>query len=54
MNTWMNTYTINMAVLLSEDVGAPELRNPEVSAIRKRGGWLFRVFKKGAFRSRLA
>lgn len=47
MTAWMNTYTTNMAFLLSEDVGAPELRNPRISGIRKRGGLLSRLIKKG-------
>ena len=47
MNTWMNTTAAGMATLLSEDVGAPELRNPRVSAMRRRGGWLRRVLRKG-------
>ena len=47
MNAWINTHAINMAVLLSEDVGAPELRNPKVSAIRHRERKLFWFFRKG-------
>lgn len=47
MNTRINTYAINMAVILSEDVGAPELRNPNVSAIRHRKRKLLRFFRKG-------
>ena len=46
MTAWMNTYTANMACLLSEDVGAPELRNPRISGIRRRGGLLSRLIKR--------
>ena len=47
MNTWIITQTANMATLLSEDVGAPELRNPRVSGIHSLGSWLLRAFKRG-------
>ena len=34
MNNWYNTTVPNMAYLMAEDAGAPELRNPLNSAIR--------------------
>ena len=34
MNTWFSVNTCNMAYLLAEDTGAPELRNPLNSGIR--------------------
>ncbi len=43
MNTWYNTIGINIASQLAEDTGAPELRNPNHSAMRSQG-WLSRLF----------
>ena len=39
MMNWMNNnaQVMNMAVLMAEDVGAPELRNPLVSGLRAKG-----------------
>lgn len=37
MNTWYNESAVNIASMLAEDAGAPELRNPRNSAIRARG-----------------
>ncbi len=34
MNTWINMSACNMASLMAEDTGAPELRNPLNSALR--------------------
>ena len=34
MNTWINMSASNMAYLMAEDTGAPELRNPLNSALR--------------------
>lgn len=44
MNHWFQMQGLNMAALLSEDVGAPELRNPKHSAIRFNG-WFARLFR---------
>ena len=44
MNTWYNENTINIASMLAEDAGAPELRNPRNSAIRARG-FIARLFQ---------
>ena len=43
----MNMYkpTSYMSTMLAEDAGAPELRNPNNSAIRARS-WLARLFRK--------
>ena len=50
MNVWMNARTINMSAQLAEDVFAPELRNPRISAIRHEGR-LARVLKKSALKA---
>lgn len=50
-NAWikedLNMYntTSYMSTMLAEDVCAPELRNPNHSAIRARG-WLARLFRR--------
>ena len=44
MNNWYDNHISNFAFTLSEDVYAPELRNPNNSAIRFTG-WLARIFK---------
>lgn len=43
MNTWYNGYGMNIASVLAEDTGAPELRNPRHSAARGTS-WLVRLF----------
>ncbi len=45
MSMWYENGNANLAILLSEDSGAPELRNPLTSGIRARG-WLSRLLKK--------
>ncbi len=32
-----------MSIQMAEDVNAPELRNPQVSGLRKGRGWLARL-----------
>ena len=44
MNNWNNDTMSHFSVMLCEDVCAPELRNPNNSAIRS-AGWLKRLFK---------
>ena len=46
MNNRYNDYTSHFSNMLCEDVCAPELRNPNISAIRSTG-WLKRIFKGG-------
>ena len=43
MNNWFVVNDMRMSAQLSEDVHAPELRNPENTAIRKGKGWLARL-----------
>ena len=45
MNNWYQTQSINMAMVLAEDVAAPELRNPLCGGLRGQG-WLRRLLKK--------
>lgn len=44
MNNWYNDHMSYFSIILCEDVCAPELRNPNNSAIRSTG-WLRRFFK---------
>lgn len=44
MTILMNVYSNNIAAMLAEDAGAPELRNPRNSAIRA-SSWLARLFR---------
>ena len=41
MNLMNIAYTTNLSVILAEDSGAPELRNPKLSGISKTGRSLF-------------
>ena len=46
INLINNTYTANLSVILAEDVGAAELRNPKISGMRKtRKGLISRLLK---------
>jgi len=46
MNMINSIYTANLSVILAEDTGAPELRNPKLSGMRKARMSLFsRLFK---------
>ena len=45
MNAWFDNDNQGMSYSLSEDVGAPELRNPNHSAIRA-SSWLARAFHR--------
>ena len=46
MNLMNDAYTANISVILAEDVNAPELRNPELSGMRKtRISLLSRLFR---------
>ncbi len=47
MYAWYENNSMNIAALLSEDVGAPELRSPRLSGIRA-DSWLSRLLKKRA------
>ena len=44
MNDWMNDDNMRMTVCLSEDVGAPELRNPLNYGMYK-GSWLMKIVR---------
>ena len=46
MNNWYNDHMSLFSSMLCEDVCAPELRNPNNSAIRS-AGWFKRIFKGG-------
>ena len=51
MNLINTTTTANLSVILAEDTGAPELRNPKLSGISKaRMNLLSRLFKGMAAR----
>ncbi len=41
MNLINTAYTANLSVILSEDVGSPELRNPKLSGMSKSRMHLF-------------
>ncbi len=41
MNLINTAYTANLSVILSEDVGSPELRNPKLSGMSKARMHLF-------------
>ena len=43
MNSMFNTVNNRMSIQMSEDVHAPELRNPQVGGLRKGRGWLARL-----------
>ena len=45
MNAWYETESMGMNYSLSEDVGAPELRNPKHSAMRANS-WLASVIRR--------
>ena len=46
MNLINTAYTANLSVILAEDVGTPELRNPKLSGMsRKRKNMFVRFFK---------
>ena len=45
MNAWYETVGQGMSMFLSEDVGAPELRNPRHSAIRANS-WLGHMLRR--------
>ena len=45
MNNWYDLQNMGISVRLSEDVGAPELRSPDVSGMRPQTGWLARLVK---------
>ena len=46
MNLINTAYTANLSVVLAEDVGTPELRNPKLSGMSKTRMRLFsRLFK---------
>ena len=45
MNTWYDNANQSMSICLSEDVGAPELRNPRHSALRAES-WLGRMLRR--------
>ena len=45
MNAWFDNDNQGMSYTLSEDVGAPELRNPRHSAIHAQS-WLGRIFQR--------
>ena len=47
MNNWFVTSDMRMSAQMSEDVHAPELRNPENTAIRKGKGWFARLLAGG-------
>jgi hypothetical protein len=51
MNLINTVYTANLSVILAEDVGTPELRNPKLSGMSKTHKSLFsRLFKGMAVR----
>ncbi len=43
MNSMFYTVSNRMSIQISEDVHAPELRNPQVSGLRKGRGWLAKL-----------
>ncbi len=45
MMNWYDRNDMVMSFVLSEDAGAPELRNPQESALTARS-WLTRLFGK--------
>ena len=45
MNAWFENRNQGMSYCLSEDVGAPELRNPRNSAMRAQS-WLGRMLRR--------
>ena len=45
MNNWYNVCKMKIKAQLSEDVNAPELRNPNNGAMRGGEGWLARLLK---------
>ena len=45
MNAWYETIGQGMSMYLSEDVGAPELRNPRHSAMSAKS-WLGRMLRR--------
>ena len=45
MMNWYDNSNLRMSYALSEDAGAPELRNPKYSAIRAKS-WISRLLGK--------
>ncbi len=44
MTNWYDTHTMQMSNMISEDVGAPELRSPRYGGMRlKRNNWFVRM-----------
>jgi hypothetical protein len=44
MNLINTAYTANLSVILAEDVGSPELRNPKLSGMSRNRKHLFARF----------
>ncbi|MBQ6526924.1 MAG: hypothetical protein IJI38_00215 [Clostridia bacterium] len=45
MVNWYDMQAMKMGNVMSEDVGAPELRNPRYTAMRQRRfGWIAKLF----------
>ena len=48
MANWFDMNAMQMSRMMSEDVCAPELRNPKYTALRqRRSSWLLRALRLG-------